>query len=225
MIPVGTVNMMQTFRVRIGDACNHFDEIAILIDTPCGAFLPRITPTPGGFIVRYVPRYAGTHLITALLNSVHIFGSPFLVEVLPVPLLPPDLSSEERAEVEPQQQAYLVRAYGPGIRDYGFVNRICEFIIDLKPVLAEQPEPEVAGRVNVVVEGPADVAIHCKDNLDGTCSVAYLPTLIGIYYISIYYNQFPINQSPFRVAIEVEPQFSIPATRRASVLATCSRRR
>lgn len=207
---VAMVDSLQTFRVRIGDACNQFDEVSVLIDTPTTdttptvSFLPKITPSPGGFVVRYVPKVPGTFMIRVLLNSINIYGSPFCIECLPVPILPP-VCDEDPALLVSEQQASLVRAFGPGIQELCMINRIAEFIIDLKPVLKEQEtETIINNPVKVIVEGPCEARIHCKNNEDGTCSVAYLPTQPGTYYVTVLYKGHHIYQSPFWVHVQPE---------------------
>lgn len=283
------VNSVQTFRVRIGDACNHFDEVSVIIDPPSGvtgghgtgsnhhsldaagqlfdnsssnhsssrdsrrqSLLPAITPTPGGFVVRYTAHETGTYHVRVLLNSCLITGAPFAVEVLPTPLLPPLISpsfddysrselisafsmqslnfqEEEALQQEDALQGYLsslptadellavqVRAFGPGLRDGLVANRVAEFIVDLKPVLTPSDGSGIVsgtipfvsaanttapGRVQVIVDGPTEAKIHCKDNQDHTCSVAYLPNLAGLYSVSVLYNGYHIYQSPFAVQV------------------------
>ncbi|KAH9410258.1 hypothetical protein TYRP_010016 [Tyrophagus putrescentiae] len=251
-VQVAMVNSVQTFRVRIGDACNHFDEVSVIIDPPSGSLLPAITPTPGGFVVRYTAHETGTYHVRVLLNSCLITGAPFAVEVLPTPLLPPLISpsfddysrselisalsmqslnfqEEETLQQEDALQGYLsslpsadellavqVRAFGPGLRDGLVANRVAEFIVDLKPVLTPSDGSGIVsgtipfvsaatttatGRVQVIVDGPTEAKIHCKDNQDHTCSVAYLPNLAGLYSVSVLYNGYHIYQSPFAVQV------------------------
>ena len=236
------VDSGQTFRVRIGDGCNQYDEVSVIIETPTTrqCFLPIISPTPGGFIVRYTLRETGTYTIRVLLNSCHVLGSPFRTEVLPIPIFPTAYEQELQLQEQEQlmlsgydesrrtegrktvsntnfnyhnyyqrQHALLVRAYGPGLREIGLLNHIAEFIVDLKPVVTttedddhyyylHQHQHEL---VKVVVEGPCETKIHCKDNHDGTCSVAFLPAQIGLYRVTVLYNSYHIQASPFTIQI------------------------
>lgn len=85
-----------------------------------------------------------------------------------------------------------VTAFGPGL-ERGVVKHPAEFVIDTKR----------AGRggLGVTVEGPCEAAINCRDNGDGTCSVAYLPMEAGDYVINITFNDEPIPGSPYQAVI------------------------
>lgn len=85
-----------------------------------------------------------------------------------------------------------VRAYGPGLKQ-GIVLKAAEFMIDTRK--AGQ------GSLGVTVEGPCEAAINCRDNGDGTCSVAYLPTEPGDYSINITFSDRHIPGSPFQANI------------------------
>lgn len=244
------VNSLVTFRVRIGDACNHFDEVSVIIDPPSGgaqSLLPAITPSPGGFVVRYTPHETGTYSVRVLLNSCLITGAPFKVEVLPTPLLPTPLfpsgpffpedgfstlpqllqmaSEEDLLPTADELLAVQVRAFGPGLRDGMTAHHVAEFIVDLKPVLTGVNSGCSAGRVQVIVDGPTEAKIHCKDNQDKTCSVAYLPTSPGLYSVSVLYNGYHINQSPFAVNITEDCEAAASRTRSPLLKPTASFRR
>ena len=85
-----------------------------------------------------------------------------------------------------------VRASGLGL-SRGLVRYPAEFIIDTRG--AGQ------GSLGVTVEGPCEAAINCRDNGDGTCSVAYLPTESGDYVVNITFNNEHIQGSPFQAII------------------------
>jgi filamin len=61
------------------------------------------------------------------------------------------------------------------------------------------------GGLGVTIEGPCEAAINCRDNGDGTCNVAYLPTECGDYSINITFNDRHIAGSPFNAIIVPEP--------------------
>jgi hypothetical protein len=84
------------------------------------------------------------------------------------------------------------RAYGPGL-SRGIANWPAEFVIDTRG--AGQ------GGLGVTVEGPCEAAINCRDNGDGTCSVAYLPTESGDYAINITFNELHLPGSPFQAIV------------------------
>ena len=175
---------LQEFRVLVECAeCDEFDEISVIISTPSGqSFLPKVIPSENGFLVQYIPQESGTYSVSVLLNSVFIPESPFTVDVLPSATTP-DIS----------EICWLVRAYGPGLT-HGTVNRVAQFIVDAKAA-------KYAGRLSVLVDGPSEAKLECRNNNDGTCSVAYLPTRAGIYIVSILLDGYHINSSPFTAII------------------------
>lgn len=210
---------------------------------------------PGGFVVKYTPTFPGTYSVAILLNSIHITGSPFSVEALPMPVVSSNIDTVLLSSLNlltplsssPIPPAYLnqsllnqlefcsnnvmastINAYGPGVAaepSVCFVNHIAEFIVDVKRVLnchrkvlrgnatgsgqnTTDLKNEIASaQIKVVVDGPCEVNIYCKDNGDGIISCAYLPTLPGQYLVSILYNrQHHILDSPFNVKVVVPPQ-------------------
>lgn len=237
---------MQSFRVIIGHACKNNDDVSVIIDepnddyyeqqqqqqqsndqllpiTPKISLLPILTVTPGGFTVNFQPKLTGTYKISVLLNSINITGSPFVMEVLPLPVLTdfepededehdnilekcPDDFADSRSDenqspfiqpMEQYQQALQTHAYGTGLGPIGYVNCMGKFTVDLRQVHGEMN----VTRVKVIVEGPSHAKIFCKNNGDRTCSIGYLPTKLGIYYLSILYNQYHIQDSPYRIEI------------------------
>lgn len=55
----------------------------------------------------------------------------------------------------------------------------------------------------MTVEGPCEAKIECSDNGDGTCSVSYLPTKPGEYFVNILFEEVHIPGSPFKADIEM----------------------
>jgi filamin len=177
---VAVINSLQQFRVNIDDICDEFDEIAVIIKTPLNeSFLPHIIPTSGGFLVSYVPQQSGIYVISVMLNSIFIPDSPFHVFV---PL-------QSKSDISLSSLSSLVRAFGPGLTR-GTVNKVAQFLIDTKAA-------KHVGSLSVIIEGPSEARLDCRDNCDGTCSVAYLPTSIGNYVISITFDGQHIHSSPF----------------------------
>ncbi|RZC35933.1 filamin-A [Asbolus verrucosus] len=80
--------------------------------------------------------------------------------------------------------------------------------VDVSKIKVDGLEPNTRGAgqggLGVTVEGPCEAAINCRDNGDGTCSVAYLPTEIGDYGINITFNDQHIPGSPFQAIIVPE---------------------
>ena len=51
------------------------------------------------------------------------------------------------------------------------------------------------------MEGPSKAHLDCKDNGDGSCSVAYYPTLPGEYKVIVKYADKDIKGSPFTAKV------------------------
>lgn len=243
------VETEQTFRVLIGDGLRQFEEISVLIDMPevPVSLLPCIIPSTGGFMVRFTPNTSGTYKVRILLNHKNITGSPFPVEVLPMPVIEETLSSSISPPLPTSQnsneiyttaedsnsalgslqvapppafdteKASLIQAIGSGLDPVNYVHQIAQFYIDVTALCPEtllgddynicsmQNRPTAAnGQIRVIIEGPGETKIHCCDNQDGSISVSYLPTSIGIYYLSVKYNHQHIARSPFVLSI-IEP--------------------
>ena len=140
----------------------------------------HVVPTREGYLVNFTPNELGEYLLSIQ------FGGQRLT---PAPI---------RFTCTPGGCSQNVRAWGPGLT-YGMVCRPAEFIIDTRE--AGQ------GGLGVTVEGPCEAAINCRDNGDGTCAVAYLPTEEGIYTVNITFNDGHIYGSPFTAAISRDGHF------------------
>lgn len=87
-----------------------------------------------------------------------------------------------------------MKAHGPGLEG-GLVGKPAEFTIDTKGA--------GTGGLGLTVEGPCEAKIECSDNGDGTCSVSYLPTKPGEYFVNILFEEVHIPGSPFKADIEM----------------------
>jgi filamin len=85
-----------------------------------------------------------------------------------------------------------VRAYGPGLKG-GIVGKPAFFTIDTLGA--------GAGGLGLAVEGPCEAKLECRDNGDGTCSVTYLPPVVGEYDINILFAEQHVPGSPFKAAV------------------------
>ncbi|KAJ8917963.1 hypothetical protein NQ315_002658 [Exocentrus adspersus] len=174
--PTAPVNSLQQFRVITQDAGKA--EFAISITSPSGSKVKaHVIPTYEGYLVNFTPTQLGEYLLGISFGGEPISHRPFKLTCL--------------TGSDPQK----VKASGPGLHR-GIVNRPAEFMIDTRG--AGQ------GGLGVTVEGPCEAAINCRDNGDGTCSVAYLPTEIGDYGINITFNDSHIPGSPFQAIIVPE---------------------
>jgi filamin len=184
------IDTIRQFRVRVDPSDNYCqptsaldsDELSVIITTPDGqSFLPTIIPetdqqSAGCFLINYVPNQVGDYVITVLWNSIYIPGSPFRVRAY------------GRRDV-----SQLIRAYGPGLT-HGTIRKVAQFIIDTKNVPFDSPP---TGGLSVVIDGPSRALIDCRDNGDGSCSVAYLTTRPGRYTVHVTSDGHHITGSPF----------------------------
>lgn len=134
----------------------------------------HVVPTREGYLVNFTPTELGEYLLSIQFGGQPISAAPY------------------RLTCTPGGSANSVKAWGPGL-SYGVVCRPAEFVIDTRE--AGQ------GGLGVTVEGPCEAAINCRDNGDGTCAVAYLPTETGIYSINITFNDEHIHGSPFTATV------------------------
>ncbi|XP_062534607.1 filamin-A isoform X3 [Armigeres subalbatus] len=178
--PTAPLNSLQQFRV-ITNGIGKAD-LAVTITSPSGNRVKaHVIPTAEGFLVNFTPTQLGEYLLSVSFGGTPITPQPFRLQCL--------VGSDSRK----------VQASGPGLVK-GIINRPAEFMIDTRG--AGQ------GGLGVTVEGPCEAAINCRDNGDGTCNVAYLPTEIGDYTINITFNDDHIAGSPFQAIIVPEPNLS-----------------
>ncbi|XP_022174560.1 filamin-A isoform X1 [Myzus persicae] len=166
------VNSLQQFRVMTREAGRA--EFAVVITGPSGGSVTaHVVPFADGYVVNFTPTEVGEYRLSVTLGGEQA-GRPYRVTCT-------------RAN-DPGK----VTARGPGLAG-GPVNRPAEFTIDTKR--AGQ------GGLGVTVEGPCEAAINCRDNGDGTCSVAYMPVEAGHYVVNITFDDHPIPGSPFNALI------------------------
>lgn len=185
---VAPVNSLQQFKVMDYGAVGFVADVAVAITSPSGSRIKsRITQIRDGSIpgywIEYTPSELGDHLIDVLYGAQLILnhgGLPFRV----------------RCVLPPAAAADIVRAYGPGLTS-GMAGKPSEFVIDTRGA--------GPGGLGVTVEGPSEAPIQCRDNGDGTCSVAYFPIIGGDYYVNIHFNNEPIGGSPFVAHVADNP--------------------
>uniref|UniRef100_A0A2S2QCD4 Filamin-A n=1 Tax=Sipha flava TaxID=143950 RepID=A0A2S2QCD4_9HEMI len=172
------VNSLQQFRVMTRDAGRA--EFAVVITGPSGGSVAaQVVPVADGYVVNFTPTELGEYRLSVTLGGQTVNrpgGGPF------------------RMTCTQASDPSKVTVRGPGLSG-GSVNRPAEFTIDTKK--AGQ------GGLGVTVEGPCEAAINCRDNGDGTCSVAYMPKEAGDYVINITFNDRPIPGSPFNALIGI----------------------
>uniref|UniRef100_A0A5F9DSU4 Filamin B n=1 Tax=Oryctolagus cuniculus TaxID=9986 RepID=A0A5F9DSU4_RABIT len=137
-----------------------------------------LTPVAGreSSTAKFIPREEGLYAVDVTYDGHPVPGSPYTLEAS----LPPDPTK--------------VKAHGPGLKG-GLVGRPAEFTIDTKGA--------GTGGLGLTVEGPCEAKIECSDNGDGTCSVSYLPTKPGEYFVNILFEEVHIPGSPFKADIDM----------------------
>ncbi|XP_038628402.1 filamin-B isoform X2 [Tachyglossus aculeatus] len=154
-------------------------KLDVTILTPGRKVLPcLLEPVVGKdcSTAKYIPKEEGLYVVDVSYDGNPVPGSPYNVEAS----LPPDPTK--------------VRAHGFGLRG-GLVGKPAEFTIDTKGA--------GTGGLGLTVEGPCEAKIECSDNGDGTCSVSYLPTKPGDYFVNILFEDVHIPGSPFQADIEM----------------------
>uniref|UniRef100_A0A4W2BKM4 Filamin B n=2 Tax=Bos TaxID=9903 RepID=A0A4W2BKM4_BOBOX len=154
-------------------------KLDVTILSPSRKVVPcLVAPMAGreGSTAKFIPREEGLYAIDLTYDGHPVPGSPYVVEAS----LPPDPTK--------------VKAHGPGLRG-GLVGKPAEFTIDTKGA--------GTGGLGLTVEGPCEAKIECSDNGDGTCSVSYLPTKPGEYFVNILFEEVHIPGSPFKADIEM----------------------
>lgn len=167
------INSLQQFHV-ITEAAGKAD-FTLVIRSPSGNMVKaHIVPTHDGYLINFTPTELGEYWLNIT------FGGQ------------PVLSIPHKLTCTYGSDPTKVTAFGPGL-ERGVVKHPAEFVIDTKR----------AGRggLGVTVEGPCEAAINCRDNGDGTCSVAYLPMEAGEYIINIAFNEEAIPGSPYQATI------------------------
>lgn len=189
---VAPVNSPQHFRVIDQAAIGYLADVAVAITSPSGGRVKsrisqiRDGPFPG-YWIEYTPSELGDHLVDVIYGGELLHnrgGLPYRVRCV----LPPTAAAD------------IVRAYGPGL-SAGTAGRAAEFVIDTRGA--------GPGGLGVTVEGPSEAVIQCRDNGDGTCSVAYLPSVSGDYHVNINFNNEPISGSPFICRVADSPASKI----------------
>lgn len=185
---VAPVHSVQQFRVFAADASGPLPDIAVAITPPSGVDVrPRVAPLcdarQRGYSVEFSLSELGDHVVDIVLGGEVIRNSgglPYRVRCV----LPPGAAADR------------VKAHGAGLAG-GTAGLAAEFVIDTRGA--------GPGGLGVTVEGPSEAAIQCRDNGDGTCSVAYLPVTSGDYLINVTFNGQRISRAPFAARVVDDP--------------------
>ncbi|XP_035216492.1 filamin-A-like isoform X2 [Stegodyphus dumicola] len=126
----------------------------------------------GTYKICYTPFEEGPHKIDITYDGLPVPGSPFKVNVM--------------RGCDPRK----VKAFGPGL-EQAIVNQTNTFTVETKG----------AGRggLGLVIEGPVEPKMTCRDNRDGSCTVEYFPVEVGMHEIEVKYADQHVPGSPFKV--------------------------
>lgn len=140
---------------------------------------------PGGLVeVSYVPTFPGPYRIHIKFFGRDVPGSPFAVEVLG------DLHSQVEMARDVVQN---VKISGPAATN-GKSLITNQFLLDARGAT-------VAGGLNCSMEGPGNVQVGFKENLDGTIHVQYKPSHSGVYKMNVRFGDIPVVGSPFVINV------------------------
>lgn len=166
------VNSLQQFSVKLLSDDIKAADFSVTITSPSGNRLKaHIVNTAEGFLVNFSPTQVGEYLLFVTFCGTPLLTEPYLLKCL--------------KESDPNR----VFAIGSGLHS-GIVNEPAEFVIDTRH--------SGHGALGVSIEGPVECHLNCRDNGDGTCQVAYWPTICsGDYTVNITFNDHHIPGSPF----------------------------
>ncbi|XP_041460317.1 filamin-A-like isoform X4 [Lytechinus variegatus] len=123
----------------------------------------------------YTPVEQGSHKVDVAFAGQPLGKSPYTTEAVP------------------GHDASKVKAYGPGLQA-GVTKKPAQFTVETKNA--------GKGGLGILIEGPSEPKMTCKDNKDGTASVEYLPVEPGDYAVHVTFADEAIPGSPFRPSIQ-----------------------
>ncbi|GIY01877.1 filamin-A [Caerostris darwini] len=126
----------------------------------------------GTYKICYTPFEEGNHTIDITYDGLPVPGSPFKVKVM--------------RGCDPKK----VKAFGPGL-EQAIVNQVNSFTVETKGA--------GRGALGLMIVGPVEPKMTCKDNRDGSCTVEYIPVEVGMHEIGVKYADQDVPGSPFKV--------------------------
>ncbi|CAD6204963.1 GSCOCG00003073001-RA-CDS [Cotesia congregata] len=195
-------------------------DLDVTMKSPDGHDLPiSLTDNEDGtYTVDYVAPAPGTYTVNLNYGGLKVPQCPIKVNVQPHV----DVSKikveglEPTAPVNSLQQFRVITQDAGKAADFQVVittpsgNRVKAHIIPAHDGYLVNFTPTELGEylLGISFGGPCEAAINCRDNGDGTCSVAYLPTEPGDYGINITFNDRHIPGSPFQAIIKPQADLS-----------------
>ncbi|CAG7673166.1 unnamed protein product [Allacma fusca] len=140
---------------------------------------------PGGLVeVYYTATFPGSYRIHIKFFGRDVPGSPFSVDVMG------DLESKVSMARDVIQN---VKISGPAATN-GKSLITNQFLLDARNAV-------VSGGLNASMEGPGNVQVGFKENLDGTIHVQYKPSHSGVYKLNLRFGDIPVVGSPFIINV------------------------
>ena len=134
--------------------------------------------------VSYTPTFPGPYRIHIKFFGRDVPGSPFAVEVAG------DLESKVSMARDVIQNVIVS---GPAATQ-GRSLVTNQFLLDARGAI-------VSGGLNASMEGPGNVQVGFKENLDGTIHVQYKPSHSGVYKLNLRFGDIPVVGSPFIIHV------------------------
>ncbi|CAL1273258.1 unnamed protein product [Larinioides sclopetarius] len=149
-------------------------KVQCTITNPSGAKTDSFVQSQndGTYKICYTPFEEGNHTIDITYDGLPVPGSPFKVNVM--------------RGCDPRK----VKAFGPGL-EQAIVNQVNTFTLETKGA--------GRGTLGLMIVGPVEPKMTCKDNRDGSCTVEYVPVEVGMHEIGVKYADQDIPGSPFKV--------------------------
>ncbi|GFR00533.1 filamin-A [Trichonephila clavata] len=149
-------------------------KVQCTITNPSGAKTDSFVQSQndGTYKICYTPFEEGNHTIDITYDGLPVPGSPFKVNVM--------------RGCDPRK----VKAFGPGL-EQAIVNQVNSFTVETKGA--------GRGALGLMIVGPVEPKMTCKDNRDGSCTVEYTPVEVGMHEIGVKYADQDVPGSPFKV--------------------------
>uniref|UniRef100_G3NI02 Filamin B n=1 Tax=Gasterosteus aculeatus TaxID=69293 RepID=G3NI02_GASAC len=135
----------------------------------------------GTYTVTYVPLTAGMYTLLLKYGGKAVPGFP------------------TKVAVDPAVDTSKVKVFGPGVEGQDvFREATTSFTVDARPLTRRGGD-----HVRAEVKNPSGALTDCQitDNATGIYNVDYTPFENGVHSVQVLYDDTPVPQSPFRVAV------------------------
>uniref|UniRef100_A0A673Y6H1 Filamin A n=1 Tax=Salmo trutta TaxID=8032 RepID=A0A673Y6H1_SALTR len=135
----------------------------------------------GTYTITYIPLYPGSYTLTIRYGGQDVPNFP------------------ARLTVEPAVDASGIRVFGPGVEGKGvFREATTDFTVDARAL-----NQTGGNHIKTVIQNPSGAVTDAviTDRRDGTYNVEYTPYEEGPHSVKVAYDESPVPNSPFRVAV------------------------